>query len=80
MKQNKDREELEREFLKYCSDFIIKISYTDERYLLSFIETHTKKKVKEALNTILEENHCDLDGTYDYDGIAETVIKLCKNK
>ena len=45
-----------------------------------WIETHTKKKVKEALNNILEENHCDLDGTYDYDGIAETVIKLCKNK
>lgn len=48
MKQTNDREELEREFLKYCSDFIIKISYTDERYLLSFIETHTQKKVKEA--------------------------------
>ena len=80
MKQNKDREDLEIEFLKYCSDFIIKISYTDERYLLRFIETYTQKKVEEALNNILEENHCDLDGTYDYDGIAETVIKLCKNK
>jgi hypothetical protein len=44
--------------------------------LWKWIETHTQKKVEEALNNILEENHCDLDGTYDYDGIAESVIKL----
>jgi len=40
-----------------------------------------KKEARtELLEEILEENHCDLDRTYDYDGIAETVIKLCKNK
>ena len=48
-------------------------------------ETSMKTSIKrcrfrELLEEILEENHCDLDGTYDYDGIAEKVIKLCKNK
>ena len=87
MKQNKDRKEL----LKICKKYVLDksqsgaydcaMSINEEiSELVDFVETHTQKKVEEALNNILEENHCDLDGTYDYDGIAESVIKLCKNK
>ena len=91
MKQNKDREEL----FNLCEKYVLDKSqsgaydlagYIDEEIseLVDFVETHTQKKVKESktelLEEILEENHCDLDGTYDYDGIAESVIKLCKNK
>ena len=51
-----------------------------ENNLKDFIKQTLTQQRTELLEEILEENFCDLDGTYDYDGIAETVIKLCKNK
>ncbi len=82
--QNNDREELVKEynFIKPFKKQLLDIGLYWEiaERLDDFIQSYTQKKVEEALKNILEENHCDLDGTYDYDGIAETVIKLCKNK
>ena len=46
--------------------------------LKDFIQSLLTQQRTELLEEILEENFCDLDGTYDYDGIAETVIKLAK--
>ena len=46
----------------------------------SKIERIFTQQRTELLEEILDENFCDLDGTYDYDGIAKDVIKLCKNK
>ena len=80
MKQNKDREEFDKIINNASINFDETLGEETVEELWKWIETHTKKKVEETLNNILEENHCDLDGTYDYDGIAETVIKLCKNK
>jgi len=78
MKQNKDREEFMNCFMWSSKDNCWKLlpRRTPEKIWEIVVETHTQKKVEEALNNILEENHCDLDGTYDYDGIAESVIKL----
>lgn len=86
MKQNKDREEFNQKIFGLIVDYIHDDLFKTDNCVKSidklydWIETHTQKKLEEALNNILEENHCDLDGTYDYDGIAESVINLCKNK
>ena len=77
MKQNKDREEFMARY-EGANTVQSSISSFMANDIWQWIETHTQKKVKEALNNILEENHCDLDGTYDYNGIAESVIKLAE--
>ena len=46
--------------------------------MCNFIRNILTQQRTELLEEILEENFCDLDGTYDYDGIAESVIKLAK--
>lgn len=51
-----------------------------ENNLKDFIKQTLTQQRTELLEEILDENFCDLDGTYDYDGIAKDVIKLCKNK
>ena len=47
--------------------------------LTKFVEDTLTQQRTELLEEILEENHCDLDGTYDYDGIAKDVIELIEN-
>ncbi len=84
MKQNKDREEFEKILFNFGT-FYEELPQTvrgrkralkEMDKLWKMFQSYTQKKVKEALNNILEENHCDLDGTYDYDGIAQDVIDL----
>lgn len=45
---------------------------------LAYIQSLLTQQRTELLEKILEENFCDLDGTYDYDGIAKSVIDLHK--
>lgn len=47
-----------------------------ENNLKDFIKQTLTQQRTELLEEILEENFCDLDGTYDYDGIAQDVIDL----
>lgn len=44
----------------------------------SFISSLLDKQKEKLLENILEKNFCDLDVTYDYDGIAQSVIDLHK--
>ena len=69
-----------KEYKDWCfnnKQFLGRMFDSDGFWNFYLKQTLTQQRT-ELLNNILEENHCDLDGTYDYDGIAETVIKLCK--
>lgn len=44
----------EKEFLKYCSDFIIKLNYTDERYLLSFISSLLQQQKEQIYKDLIK--------------------------
>lgn len=59
----------------YCGDTKYKDVHNEVKDLI--IKTLTQQRT-ELLEEILEENFCDLDGTYDYDGIAQSVIDLAK--
>lgn len=47
-----------------------------ERLLRGFIDAHVAQKERENLQRILDANYAEELGTYDYDGIAQTIIEL----
>lgn len=60
---------------KKINDKTIEITLEE---IIDFLIVLIREEERKIFKAILDENKDDLTGFYDYDGIAETVIKLAK--
>ena len=78
MKQNKDREEFMARY-EGANTVQSSISSFMANDIWQWIETHTKKKVEEALQpikTIISNNYDEQFGTFDVDEIGSDILKI----